>query len=367
MKNGTKILAGLGGLAALWGVSGYVVVRKAYDRVFSRSALLKYSTEMTFAEYEKLYPGKYTRRSVQFPSGGLMLQGYLYGEDRGKGLIVCSHGVFAGHESYIGGILNLVDRGYLVFGFDNTGSCESPGDSGKGLQQGPLDLSAALDYVESQPELAELPRFLFGHSWGGYSVCAVLKLGHKVDGVISISGFSEPVQVTAEMGDSQFGPISRLAYPMIGLENRRRFGENAGLSAIDGINGCDTPILIMHGAGDHYVRVDGAGIINHQDEITNPNVTFRFLDYPGRNGHNDIFLSEEAKIRRQELLDRLEEPVKEHHVKNYWDLPDEVQEEYFRDFDKSVTSQVNTELFDDIDRYLMGLLQNMKQKDDRPE
>ena len=356
MNKKTKLLVGLGAVAAAWGGASYAAVRKSYGITFSRTSLPKYSADRNFAEHQERYPGKYTRKSVRFPSGDVMLQGYIYGENNDKGLIIFSHGVFAGHESYVSGILNMVDRGYRVFGFDNTGCCESEGDTSKGLPQGPLDLAAALNYVECDPELSKLPRFLFGHSWGGYSVCAVLNLNQRVDGIVSIAGFTEPVQVTAEMGAGMFGPVAYLTRPMIRLENRRLFKENAGLSAIEGINRTEIPILIMHGVGDHYVRVDGAGLINHQDEITNPNVTFFPLDYEGRNGHNDIFLSKEAKECIDELEERLAAPKAEHHVKETWELPDEVKAEYYKDLDKDVSAGINLELFDTVDEFYSGIL-----------
>ena len=357
MKNITKALIGIGGLAAVWGGAGYTMVRTSYNYVFAKTSLPKYTTNRTFKEIEERYPGKYTRKPVQFPSGELMLQGYLYGERKERGLVVFSHGIFSGHETYIGGILNLVDRGCLVFGFDNTGCCESPGETSKGLQQGPRDLAAALDFVAADPELSALPRFLFGHSWGGYSVCAVLGMGRQADGVVAISGFSEPVDVTEEMGEGMVGPIARTMKPLIRLENRRRFGEDAGITAVDGINSTETPVLIMHGAGDDYVRYNGAGIINQRERITNPNAEFLTLDYSAeRNGHNNSFLSEEAKLYKDRLEERLEVPKKEYHVKESWELPEEVQAEYFRDVDKDISAGVNTELFDTVDAFYQKIL-----------
>ena len=355
MKKGLKVLAGIMGAIGVWAGASYGVVRTSLGSIFGRTSLLKYTTGLRFSDYEAKYPARYTRKPVQFPSGDLMLQGYLYGEDRGKGLIIFSHGIFAGHECYMAGIMEMVDRGYQVFGFDNTGCCESPGKDSRGLPQGVLDLSAALTYVENDPELSKKKILLFGHSWGGYSVCAVLNFPHRVDGVISVSGFTTPIVVTREMGKMLFGSISGTALPMMRVELKRRFGEYADLSALDGINNVDIPIMIMHGAGDTYVNYNGSGIINHQEKVTNPYVTFLPLDYPGRNGHNDIFLSETAKIASDEIEAKLAPLKEEYKVKEYWDLPEEVQEPIFRDVDRFVTGATNTELFDTVDRFYSGI------------
>ncbi len=351
-----KILRTMAQAAGVWAGSSYAAVRIAYNQMFGRSKLLKYSMDYRYADYERLYPGKYGRRKVQIPDDGYELTGYIYGEDTGKGLIIVSHGIFAGQECYISIILKLVDRGYMVLGFDNTGCCESPGDGIGGLPQGPLDLMCALRFVENDPELKDMPRFLFGHSWGGYSVTAVLNYVNNVDGVISISGFDTPTEVTMEMGSSMLSKAVMITMPMIVLENRRRFGEYANISAVQGINSCGIPVMVMHGTGDTYVRYDGSGIINHADEITNPNVSIVPLDYPGRNGHDDIFLSAEAKEYINELNEKLEAPKKEYGVKRYWQLPEEVQEEFFRNVDKTVSAQVNMDLVDKIDAFYTGIL-----------
>ncbi len=366
MKTGFKIAAGALAAAGLWAGGSYAAVKAGMAGTFGRTKMLKYSTDRTYAEYEALYPGRYTRKPVQISSGDETLQGYIYSlaEMSGdpKGLIIFSHGVFSGQEYYVSGILNMVDRGYYVLGFDNTGCCESTGKNSKGLPQGPIDLSNVLDYVECNRELSDLPRFLFGHSWGGYSVCAVLNFDYHVDGVVSVSGFTNPVDVTQEMGVSMFGQVVRATRPMILLENKKLFGKLAELSAIDGINRSDVPVLIMHGVGDDYVKYNGSGIINHKDEITNPNVEFMPLDYPLRNGHGDFFMSEEAKVYVDAFQEKLKGPVKEYHVKGYWDLPDEVKAEYYRDVDKNISSQVNIEFFDTVDRFYSSIDVSKREK-----
>ncbi len=356
MKKSTKLILGLAGAAGAYAGASYAVVRGAMSMVFGRTGKLRHTTGLWYDEIEARYPGRYTRTPVEFPSGDLMLKGYVYGEDHGKGLIIFSHGIYSGHELYISGILELVEKGYQVLGFDNTGCYESPGENSRGLIQGPLDLAAALDFVQCNRAYGDLPRFLMGHSWGGYSVCAVLNFGYQVDGILSVSGFSDPMEVTLEMGQSMFGPAAGAVLPMMRLEYRRRFGENADLNAIRGINRVETPILIMHGAGDDYVNYNGSAIIHHKDEITNPNVQFMPLDYPLRNGHNDIFLSEEAKKALDEFDERLKAPLKEHKAKGYWDLPDEIQDELFLGLDRDLTSRPNKELFDEVDHFFTECL-----------
>ena len=58
MKNITKALIGIGGLAAVWGGAGYTMVRTSYNYVFAKTSLPKYTTNRTFKEIEERYPGK---------------------------------------------------------------------------------------------------------------------------------------------------------------------------------------------------------------------------------------------------------------------------------------------------------------------
>ncbi len=357
-----KIIKAAAGTAMVWAGLSYTAVKLSYKKTFGRSSLSRYSTDLRYRDYVEMYPGRYPRRRIEIPDNGYSLTGYLYGEDKGKGLIIFSHGIFAGHENYIGGLLSLVDRGYMVLGFDNTGCCESPGAGIKGLPQGPLDLNCAIRYVKEDKELSGLPLFLYGHSWGGYSVTAVLNFTHKVDGVVSVSGFDTPLEVTADMGEAMFGRVAELTKPMLILENRKTFKENANLSAVEGINSCTVPVMIMHGTGDDYVSYKHAGIIHHREEITNPNAVFVPLDYPGRNGHNDIFLSEGAKNYLNELEKKIKPIKKKYKVKESWDLPEEVQAEFFKDVDRKRASEGNMDLLDKIDGFFSEILAGMSRE-----
>ena len=352
-----KLVKTIAGLAGVWAGGSYAAVQLAYKHMFGRSSLLKYSLERKFADFDEKYPGRYVRRSVKIPEKDYQLQGYVYDlaeRRRTKGLVIFSHGIFAGHQSYTTTLLDLVDRGYVVLGYDNTGCCESPGDGVNGLPQGPLDLECVLKYVDTDPELKDMPRFLFGHSWGGYSVCAVLQFYSKVKGVVSISGFDTPLEVTSEMGVSMLGKAVKVTRPMIALENRRRFGSNANLSAIEGINSCTVPVLVMHGTGDDYVNYNGAGILHHRDEVTNPNASFIPLDYPNRNGHNDFFLSASAKEYTDQIEEWFKPLKKKYKVKNRWDLPEEEQAMVFRDVDMDRCTEINRDLMEKIDGFFMS-------------
>ncbi|MCQ2578182.1 MAG: lysophospholipase [Treponema sp.] len=243
-----------------------------------------------YDHYEKDYPRS---EKIAFKSGKNTLYGYVYGEKNTKGLIVFAHGIGGGHESYLDLILGMVDRGWRVFAYDATGSCESEGKGTKGLSQSALDLNEALKYVENDAELSKLPLFVMGHSWGGFASAAVLNFDHPVKAVVSFSGYYKPTAELFEEADRQFPKSGILLHPFIRLTNFVTFGKYSGLSAVKGINKSGIPVLICHGNDDKMISLENSSIMSQKDKITNPNVEYHLWDKENRNGHNSWMYEDE--------------------------------------------------------------------------
>jgi len=233
-------------------------------------------------------PIAYEHRQTSFYSGQNRLTAYIFGEDNDQGVIVISHGLGGGGLSYLREIMYFVDNGWRVFTFDKTGSHSSEGRGTRGLPQSAIDLDAALSYMTRQGW--DIPIMLFGHSWGGFAVTAVLNFDHDINAVVSIAGFAEPLMMLQEGARLMIGPAGVLATPILWAYQRTLFGNYADISAIDGINSAGIPVKIIHGRSDYVVSYDGAGIIAHRERIINPHVLFVSRYYPNRSGHNDITL-----------------------------------------------------------------------------
>ncbi|MGN1339666.1 MAG: alpha/beta hydrolase [Oscillospiraceae bacterium] len=277
-----------------------IVVAVLMNMKFGRGDYI--SQQLSANYYYPKYESDYPRVNVSFKSGENTLQGYIYGADNDKALLVFAHGINSGHEVYMKSLLWFVDNGWRVFTYDATGSGHSEGAGTMGLPQSAVDLDAALDYIEADPELSVLPRFLMGHSWGGYAVTAVLNLGHEVDGVASVSGYAEPIEMIYEFAGQMIGGARVLAYPSMWLYNKLLFGEYAGLSAVDGINCTDTPVLIIHGTEDEVIGYEESAIMHKRDLITNPSVEYLTLE--GCN-HKDMFDTPEGIVIKQEIKETI--------------------------------------------------------------
>ncbi len=308
---------------------------------FDRGELPEYSIYPLYSDIS----GEYSRTPVSFRSGGNTLRGCIYGGENDKGLVVLSHGLGGGAEEYISIIKYFVDRGWRVMAYDNTGSCSSDGKGTVGLVQSAIDLDAALTYAENSSVLSSLPKVLIGHSWGGYAVAAVLGTDHDVKSAVSFSGYNEPAEMLGEFaGRLMSTPLAMLETPFLQIYNTAAFGDKAGLSAVDGINSSQIPIMVIHGENDATVSPTGAGIIAHKDSVTNPDA--QFITVKNR-GHNDVFFSDRA-VKYAESLGEEYLALCE----RYGTEPtDEAKEEFYSQIDKNLSGELDKAMFESINEF----------------
>lgn len=224
-----------------------------------------------------------------FPSDhGQMLAGYLYsaGEDQ-RGVVVIAHGFGGGgHNSYMDCADYFAQHGYYVFAYDATGTDKSEGDGVGGVPQGVIDLEHAISFVEETEELSGLPIVLFGHSWGGYSVCSVLTYHPEVKAVIECSGFNRSSDMFESGGKSEAGNVIYAMTPFVKLYERIKYGKYAGNTSMDGFASTDASVMIVHSADDDVIEI-GYGCDKYYKKYKD-DPRFTFIRFEDR-GHNDIF------------------------------------------------------------------------------
>ena len=336
------VLTGVAVIVVLFSVCSIIVVKAMYDKQFGRADKPKFSGYLTYGDVDG-----YGRRVVRFKSGDNTLVGYVYGERNDKGLVVIAHGLGGGAESYMAETLYFVDNGWRVFSFDCTGSYESEGKGTKGLPQSVVDLNSALGYIESDSALKDLPVMLYGHSWGGYAVAAVLNYGHDVAAAASIAGFNAPMEILFERAERMMGSIAHAEYPFLWAYQTMLFGRAARLTAVDGINSADTAVMIIHGDQDTTVSYDRTSIIAHRSEITNPNVVYKTCSDANHDGHRDLFRSKAAV----EYSERKNQVYRELYDRYNGSIPDDELADYYADVDKALASEVDTGFMDEINRF----------------
>ncbi len=333
-------------LILVFSLVSFFVVMYMFRNMFDRADVPE---NTIYLRYEDVQQEKYPREEVTFKSKENTLTGFIYGNDNTKGLVVISHGLGGYSESYFAETCWFVDNGYKVFAYDNTGSGNSEGDGTTGMAQSAIDLDAALKFAESDERLNSLPIFLYGHSWGGYAVTAILDNGYDITAVASLAGYNTPIGIVYETAQDMLGkPFAAIEYPFLWINNKILFGSEADVSAVDSINSTDTPVMIIHGKTDETILYDGASIIAQRDNITNPNVVYKTV--PGN--HNSLYMTEEAGKYLAETEEKANKLLEEYDN----DIPEDIEKEYYASVEKNKISELSPEFMQDIDNFFMNSL-----------
>jgi dipeptidyl aminopeptidase/acylaminoacyl peptidase len=266
---------------------------------------------------------------------GQKLAGYIYSK-KGLppvGVVIIAHGLGVGGQCvYMAAADYFASHGYLVFAYDATGNDKSEGASGVGMEQGIIDLSQAIDYVEHDSRMRNYPIVLFGHSWGAYCVGAVLNVHPEVKAVVAVSGFNSTQDYFRYVADEEDtdGTLSMLASYVERIE-KQKFGKYADYSALSGFANTKAGVMIIHSKDDQNVA-ESLGYDLYYKKYKD-DARFRFKLYENRK-HMYIFYTDEAvAYDHQRIDDRTLAPTA-----------------YGRShaFDKSMGYKLDTNLFSNI-------------------
>ena len=122
---------------------------------------------------------------------------------------------------------------------------------------------------------------LFGHSWGAYSVCAVLNFHNDIDAVISVAGFNQSSDLLEQQGEKYTGAAVNLLLPYVKGYERLIFGKYASSTAMGGFEKTNSKIMIMHSKDDVTVPVK-YGYEKYHDKYKNSDrFVFELFDDKG--------------------------------------------------------------------------------------
>ena len=137
----------------------------------------------------------------------------------------------------------------------------------------------------SEDDLSDLPIVLFGHSWGGYCVSAVLSYHPEVKAVIECSGFNSSPDMFESGGKSQAGSVIYTMTPFIRLHEYFKYGRYAVNTAMNGFDSTNASVMIVHSADDGVIGIEYGLDKYYEKYKDDPRFTFiRFED----KGHNGI-------------------------------------------------------------------------------
>ncbi len=287
--------------ASLVGVSVTTVLSTIciYDSFFDRYERPDYALYPGMYCYDR-FGGSLRREIFNIPSGDNMLMAYYYPAEGSRGLAVLAHGFRSGADDYLPLIKAVVDRGFSVLTYDVTGVYSSDGDSMIGMCQSLCDLDRVLDFAGRDIRFASMPKFVIGHSWGGYAAASVLALHSEIKAAALIAPMNNGATVMLEKGEEYAGKVAYAAKPIFSAYQKMLFGDYVNYNGVVGINSTNAPVLIAQGIDDTVITPKGQSITAHLDELTNPSVTLYWGE--GSQGtHTGIWHSKESEEYKREI------------------------------------------------------------------
>lgn len=337
-RSALKTIAVLGaGTLAITGSVGL------YQKIFSRFERPDYSLTPGLCVYERM-SDRLERKEIFYPSGDTMLAGYYYPAENAKGLVVFAHGFRSGADDYLAIFEYMAKNRFSVFAFDVKGTYDSGGDSTVGLAQALVDLDATLTYLKSQPEFKDYPMYLLGHSCGGYAVTAVLSLHRDIRACAAIAPMNCASAMILEKGELYTcllpsDILTDLPAAFLVPYQKYLFGKYSSMTAVEGINSTDIPVLIAHGNRDRTVDFNmPLSVIGQRLRIRSDNV-FYYIGKDEQSGHDTIWRGKDAVRYREETERRYKELTRGR------ELSYAEQQAFYTGVDHERYGAINEELF----------------------
>ncbi len=130
---------------------------------------------------------------------------------------------------------------------------------------------------------------LWGHSWGGYSVSAVLNYHPEVKAVASIAGFNRSGDLIKAQGKQMVGGIIGFMMPYVNSIERIKCGKYSSATALDGFANSKCGVLIAHSGDDTTVPIEYGYDVYYKQYADDER--FEFIRYENK-GHNNIVYSD---------------------------------------------------------------------------
>lgn len=243
-------------------------------------------------------------------SDGTELKGWWISQEEMKGIIILLHGMDGMDASTLLPQAEfLQNAGYSVFLLDMRAHGRSGGERIGLAFEEPQDIEAVLDWILSDPKLAEKPVILLGLSMGGAAAIRTAAIRPDVDSVISVSAFASIDKMISsgmemmgfpEAGIKIFEPFMKIAILTVYGVWPANASPLMDLPEIE-----NRPVFIMHGTSDSQISVENAYWLQ---EVAGDYVTFSIIE----GADHLIFVEDgmgnslEDQIYREQILSFLE-------------------------------------------------------------
>lgn len=279
------------GALVLFVISCYLaniaVSKKVFPRRGDASISIKYQLPSDFKNLN-------VRKDYFLNNKKARLSLYEYSKKDSKplGLVLLSHGIGGGHFYLLPLINYLCERGLMVLAFDHYASGTSEGKRIESLAQGGIDVKYALKYIDKH---YDLPLYVLGHSWGGYSVAQGLRFSKKILKCVSLAGLDS--EATMANGPKALIPLIRTFVRVCGFT---KYGKYSFYSTYSAFKKTTAKVLYIQGKMDIVVSPKITGY-RYQNAFKNKeNIKVVMMD---KKGHAPIVTCEsqlaQMKVMKQ--------------------------------------------------------------------
>lgn len=287
-------------------------------------------------------------KPIEFKSNkGQTLRGNIYTDKEikeYKGLIVFVHGMGGGHLSYTTEINTFAKAGFIVMGYDNTGTCSSEGKNLRGFFQSVNDLNYALKFIENDKELSKYPVSLVGHSWGAYAATQVLQFNHNIKSVVAMSGFNSSAKIICDSAKNETNMNLNFLKPFITIVNFLTFGKRGIKNTCAVLKNTEIPVLLLHGEVDTSVLIQNSLVANQKLLSQKPNI--KAVVYEKRL-HN-VYQTKQSEEYLNNTFGELTKLSKKYKGK----IPEEEANKIYNNIDYKKMTEEDPEVMDTIIKFI---------------
>ena len=178
---------------------------------------------------------------------GIRLSGWLIPHPQPRGLILLCHGIFSTRRSLLGQAAWLHQCGYACMLFDFRGRGQSQGENCSLGVHEPLDVLAALDFLQQRPDLGSLPLGALAQSLGAASLLTALEHDRHIQAVCLEACFASLPEAIWRRCQVLCGPLAGRVFPWVVDHLRHQWQLDVErVAPVQRIGQIGRPLLLIH-------------------------------------------------------------------------------------------------------------------------
>ncbi len=169
-------------------------------------------------------------------------------------VIILAHGWSHNASKLLPIAAQLNSTGFSVLLYDARGHGISEGDGPVTIFKITQDVVAAVDYLETRPDINTERIGVLGHSIGGSAAILAASSDSRIQSIVSCSGFADPTQLTRETIKKLHIPIFPFYYFFIFFIKKWIGTSVEHIIPWKVIHKVKAPLLLVHGDSDGYIK-----------------------------------------------------------------------------------------------------------------